>query len=761
MKKDNQALKIDLAGITSRFSMSSISKKVFYLSLIALYTVSLGYSSLPVLAASSCSASMTPSTSDPLNYANFNFTLTNTGDNISWIKITRPSSSYRITNVNQEGWDGSVSSNSIILSGSGLETGSNFSFSVRAFTFEVPTARENWQVEVSSNSEEPAPIQCSGSLSTKITPPAIFSDEGYSNLIVSDITESTAAVSWQTSSAATGIVYYGPLGSYSNYAQGGSLESVNHVIQLTGLSADTKYNFQIAGSSGIEYSVVSTQHSFTTKKSAVVSPNVPQQKQPQQKQPTNKDTIPPVPSDKTNPTITLETDVSALFRSATVLQGTASDNNVLKTVEYSLDGGQNWLPIATNIGLSDFAFEFVPAANSDGNYKLLLRATDASGNQAVTELSTLVIDALPPTVGTVLVSVGPLMLHPDTSRTMTVAADVDLTYTASVIGGATDVTVAVIAKDDRANEQLFSLDPTTNNSLWQGDVSITQPGSYFVEVRSIDGGKTKITKKAVDLIVQPSVTIIDSESADILENSKAVVFKLNPETNRWNLWDGGAYGQSSTDNESTQVGVYLPSGEYYLRAEARDYHSVNSATFTVDKPTIVTHMFELHRIRKIPLLLFDLTIPRFEISNPVIQFTTPNEDNASTFGVNQIPFFELESANGEIVKSSTFFGKPTIITFVNTWSNESVDLLRTLEEINSNDITIVAIFSGESASRVRSFKAISELSLVMIADPNNTLSEPFNTAGPATNYFVNRRGEVTQVVSGLLNKEEIVQNVSL
>lgn len=727
----------------------------------AIYAAVIFYVSPPVSATSSCTVSVSPSDNAPLSSVNFNVLLNNSGtESINWIKITRPSSSYYVTGLTQEGWDGSISSNSGTMSGASVEVGSNFNFSVTAYTFEVPTANEGWLVEVSSSPVGESPVACTGSTATKISPPGAFSGEGYFNLEVSNVTGSSATISWQTYSPATGIVYYGTSESYSNYTKHGGVESVNHVVQLSGLSPQTSYDFQIAGSSAVDYLALSTQQSFSTGTASTVD-NDPKQNDQLQADQDSAENTPQVNGDNVVPVISFESDLSNPFSTAVALKGKSSDDIGLYSIDYSLDGGQNWLPVASSIGSLEFEFEFIPAANKDGNYKLMLRARDIAGNQGFTDIRTLVIDSLPPVVGSVMVSVGPLILHPDEARSIVVAANVDLTFTAGVIGGATDVSVVLVPLESNADVEVFDLTLSPSTGLWQGIVRVKEPGDYKVEIKSIDGAKTKLVKQVADLRVESSVNVVDSKTDKFVEDSRIGVFKLNTETNRWGIWDGESYGQEiDADKNGKEVGVYLPSGKYYIRVEAEGYHGVNSTTFTIDKPTIISHTFELHKSRKISFLLFDVTIPRFGSKNPDIELSGKESNQTNGYGISKVPLFELEGGDGEIVSSSSFFGKPTIFIFVNTWSSESIDMLRILNEIGNEDINVIAIFSGESASRVNSFAAISGLSITMLADTNNSLSEPFNIAGPTTSYFVSRSGEVTKVSSGLLSKKEVINNVS-
>jgi hypothetical protein len=83
-----------------------------------------------------------------------------------------------------------------------------------------------------------------------------------SGVKVSNVTDTTAVVSWNTNINIGGAVEYGTTQSYSNVILSSSLAS-NHSVMLTGLSAKTKYHFNIVSLSSSN-SVVTADNTFTT-----------------------------------------------------------------------------------------------------------------------------------------------------------------------------------------------------------------------------------------------------------------------------------------------------------------------------------------------------------------------------------------------------------------------------------------------------------------------------------------------------------------
>lgn len=78
------------------------------------------------------------------------------------------------------------------------------------------------------------------------TPPQV----AISNVNVSNITQTTATVTWNTNIATDGVVNYGLTAGYGSSASDPAPPSTGHSVTLTGLSAGTTYHYQVTSSAG-------------------------------------------------------------------------------------------------------------------------------------------------------------------------------------------------------------------------------------------------------------------------------------------------------------------------------------------------------------------------------------------------------------------------------------------------------------------------------------------------------------------------------
>ena len=96
--------------------------------------------------------------------------------------------------------------------------------------------------------------------------------------------------------------------------------------------------------------------------------------------------------DMVAPVVSIQTDFSKPFERTPLIEGRVVDSGITNVgvakVEYSIDNGKNWLPVDNTTGCgSSSSFNFLPTGTSeDGNYKIIARATDPSGNRGASLL---------------------------------------------------------------------------------------------------------------------------------------------------------------------------------------------------------------------------------------------------------------------------------------------------------------------------------------------------------------------------------------
>ena len=80
-----------------------------------------------------------------------------------------------------------------------------------------------------------------------------------------------------------------------------------------------------------------------------------------------------------------------------------------------------------------------------------------------------------------------------------------------------------------------------------------------------------------------------------------------------------------------------------------------------------------------------------------------------------------------------------------------------MSQLQTNkDINAVLIGLQQNSGRVRAFTAIAGKQSSWLVDPDSTLTKQFTIGSLPVNYFVDRTGVIRNIVSGVLNKQEVL-----
>jgi len=708
---------------------------------------------------SDCSASVSPNTVGAVSNGDiFEFQITNTsGQTVHWLRVTRPSANFfvnGVSNLNISGVSADTSNDSLTLSGSGLSIGPGQSLTVdvMASVGLNQAAAASWQVELSDSNNGLNPTTCTGPLDTTIAGHAVPDDQfNIDDEIASDITTDSATITW-SSTPATTLIFYSEDLSYANSTDPDpdTEQLSDHSVTLTNLKPGTSYHFQVAGAYSDGRPFYSSDSVFSTL--ATISTD-----------PTSNDNNPPVntivpikvdPGDKTPPTIHLSTTFSQPFAVEPEISGSASDNTALATVEYSLDGGKNWLPVdkASGLGGKKADFSFTPRNLEDGNFQVLARAVDTAGNIGRSTASTFVIDRLPPLVGGAIVSLGPQTLESDTNQAITVLAGIPEKVTLSAVGGPTSITLAA-SNSSHSYDLRFSLTESSDLGLWSGTINFTQPGTYSVVANSVDGAGNKTTRALNQFVVTSSAKILQQNGKPA--DATVTAFYQDPELNDWVKWDGEPYGQSNPQKTASDgtFKLFLPAGTYYLSASGKDINTITSSIFTAKSPTAITATLQSKGGHSVLKNMFS----RYStVSVKLTPLASSNTTKNSLIN-NQAPDFKLKNIDGQTINTVDLLGRPTVLSFMSSWAPTTSEQLPALQELSSNkDINVYAVALQQNISEIKAFKAISGYNVNWLADPDSTTSDSFSITNLPMHYFIDRRGVVKQVISGVLSKQELI-----
>ncbi|HSX31879.1 MAG TPA: redoxin domain-containing protein, partial [Candidatus Saccharimonadales bacterium] len=466
-----------------------------------------------------------------------------------------------------------------------------------------------------------------------------------------------------------------------------------------------------------------------------------------------------IPTESVPPTIVLTTSLQTPFKQTPTIRGEATDNEALAGIEYSTDGGQNWLP-TDGLGAlpsKKTTFSFTPVNLDDGNYAVLARAIDTSGNTAKTATATLVIDRLPPQVGGNVISLGPQILTPDKSGVSRTLVGIDQKITLSAVGGPTAITLTATSdkKNNSGKPMSFSLAKSADTGLWSGILVFTQPGNYSLTANSIDGAGNKTSRIIQTLQIQTPAQVIDTSKRSGL-TATVTAYYFEPELREWAVWDGGAYGQKNpqTTGKNGAFALMLPPGKYYFKTTAGGYRNLVSTIFTTDKPTPITSVLAM---KKKTLLAIGNDVAQVQIGTGTV--SKPNEKQSLAGHV--VPSLSLQASNGQTVNSLSWLGKPTVLTLTSIWSPATAQQVPALTELQKNtDINVVPVAVQERIGKTRVYSELSGYKLQWLADSDSALTNNLKVQSIPTHYFVDRKGIVRKTITGTLTKDEILESLT-
>ncbi|KKU10516.1 MAG: Fibronectin type III domain protein [Candidatus Woesebacteria bacterium GW2011_GWB1_45_5] len=654
---------------------------------------------------------------------------------IEWIRITAPSGTTIVQDVSDGDWAGATEGGSVTLEGGTLSAGSSVSFVLTVQTGANLVYSDQWTVEASIEPGGGGTIATCGIGAVSRLP--VISG------ISLNISSTGASISWTTDVAADSTVEYGTTTSYGSSKYDGT-STTSHSLSIGGLNASTTYYYKVKSTSsggtgevgGNSFTTGAAGTSTTTTTTGTTT--------------TTTATTTATPKDTTPPSIMISTDFSEPFEQAPTIEGKATDPSKIIKVEYSTDGGVNWLPAeADNLGEKTVDFEFTPELFEDGSYEIIVRALDVEDNEGKSKVNILVIDRLPPLVGGGLFAIGPQILFPDSGSIVTLAG-IDTSVVFASSGGATSIKIV-------SDDYDFGLSKNSENGLWYGNLNFKDPGTYDLTARSIDGAENE-TERAVGRVVVLAPGKVLPEDGGSIPQSKVLVYVKDPILGTFSLWDSSAWGQENPQNlkEGGNYRLVLPPGTYYLQVQAHGYKALKTNIFSLEKTTPIVSTLTLSKKKTIKIGPFE--IPLFDFGQTSGQINTDYEipKVRDLLVGKELPNFQIEGLERKI-DSTSFNGRATLISILSTWHPQSSAQIKILGELGEElEANIIVVMAQDSPSKVRVFAKRGGYEVDMASDRDGELISALGVSSLPANYFVDRRGVISQVKSGIITKEEII-----
>lgn len=675
---------------------------------------------------SGCSSIITPSSLVPNSQQTLFISIENQDEeaSVGHIQIIRPSDSYTVTGGSAVGWT-VTGGDTTIISGGSISPLESLSISLTVNTG-GETSSAAWQVEVGVSTEDEGNYTvCDGTLNTNISssaPTNIPTPTGVSTTTTITTTVTNTVTAADTTKPTIQIDPVSSQTSRSNPTLTGTAQD-NGGVESIEYSRDsgsswTGVNITKGNTVSFSFVPVGTRDGKNTirVRAKDASGN------------TTTDTV-TFSLDRTGPIITIDTLKSASYKEAPTFKGEARDVSGVKTIDYSLDG-TTWSSVGNiSDGSTTRTFSINQSVLDDGEYELIIRATDGVGNQSMSTPQPFTIDRLPPRIGAMVVSIGTQILSPSISSEILTIPSIEHTFTVSIIGGPTNVQLHVRQKDQTAYRTIPLLKKKDSN-LWSSTLIFENPGIYMLEVEAEDKNATT-RKTGIPIHVVP---------AGKVDNQRGTVSLYTQDiTGDFVLWDGSPYGQTNpvTLDTTGNFSFLPPAGMYYVEIKpGAGYRNIVTNAFSLPSQLPVTPQIS-------PKQVFHITIGPYVFSLPSIGYDTltiaPYTVAESIQNVEYaFPNIRLPSEEG-VISPTYVEGKWSLVAVLNTWMPQTPATISTLSQLSKQypNIRFIVIVPHESSSAVELYKKRGEYPLTFAADPDGILLESLPYPYSPTFYLFN------------------------
>ena len=289
-----------------------------------------------------------------------------------------------------------------------------------------------------------------------------------------------------------------------------------------------------------------------------------------------------------------------------IMEGDASDElSGVEYVEYSINGKEWYKGVITKGYLGKDAHFRVkhPFVLVDGKYTLQFRAVDGAGIVSLPRTQQLVVDTIPPHIGSFTLGAGTTLLSPTLSvntkaglpKFQSIAGE-SLLFGLSLEEDTASATLQILKMTESSEGGIYiPLTQDARTRLWFATIPIATAGEVLFRVSATDrlGNMTDgVEIGIVDVRVRGAVRDIGGAP---IEGASVSVQVFNEDKQEFTPWNGKPYGlwDKKETNASGAYAILLPSGTYRLLVQKVGFERVRSSDFTIDVPQFVSPDFTL------------------------------------------------------------------------------------------------------------------------------------------------------------------------
>ena len=673
-----------------------------------------------------CTSNINPTVVQVGRINNFVYSITNDGPEevaVVNIRMSDPSV-FLFTDANTSNWDADIGGDTLTFRRGSIPPGesTNFYFSMNTLLESSST-----QIEVSVSSNGSDYYNCSGTNGVSSTNEIqVFS---VSN-VQATVSSTTASFTWNSSSISDSIIYYGLVPAYGQTASSGELVT-SHSLNLVGLTPSSTYYYKVCSRNTNNEESCSDQGTLTTAAVGTTQTVTITNTVTNTVTNTTTSTVTKILTDTTPPVIRFLDELQKIYEEAPLVGIKITDGSGIARLEYSFDG-KNFLPIDIGeaIGNKTITTDFIPKAEEDGDYSLVVRAVDTSGNIGSSKKVNFTIDRLPPRIGPLIVMAGPLLVNGGNNGKLELSQGVEYKFILSAAGGPNSISL-------NCKDKIYEFVKNNDIGVWTAKIKFSESLNCIPEITATDGAGNIQTTKSEELKIN---------NLGKLENGLLTVYWYDDYEKKFVVWDALPYGQINPIDTRLADGysLLLPKGRYYLEAKALNKRVSVSNIINIDSTSLINNDWELSPAWKF------WQIREQKIITPKIL------GNSSFKDVN----FALPKVNLGSLSTLDIRGKNSIVFLFSSWHPEANNILKVMEELNGSKYSVYPILLHEKETVARSVKKRGGFGLSIYSDNDGEVVKEKSILGLPTVWIIDRFGQVVKEKTGYVDYKEIVDTIN-
>ncbi len=277
--------------------------------------------------------------------------------------------------------------------------------------------------------------------------------------------------------------------------------------------------------------------------------------------------------------------------------GSASDGQMgVEFLEYSFDG-EHWFKATLDSRPAKNKVNFkikYPFALDDGDYKIRVRSVDYAGNISKILTEEIIVDTMPPRLGSFDLSLNGISLYPE-DDVFKISKGSNVNFIASFENKTKSASVVI-------GKRAIKLNKESSDGLWRTKFSLDDVGIFPIKFNAIDDFNNLVEGKkigTIEVIEEGRVTLNNSSSTpeSFVSGADMTIMQYDEVSRSFVKWNGLKYSSINpvkTDGTGS-YNLLLPSGKYNIMIRKNGLVNLDTNDFELKNPKFLDTTFNMKK----------------------------------------------------------------------------------------------------------------------------------------------------------------------